>query len=127
MGDYTPIVMGRYLYKEGDVPVGVFDITAVPDLNLVDEAIVTVTLATPADMVHKIFRQLGNKVILVKKEAYLAGLITKKSFIRHMEEQHAKAEHSRGAEHGEEDATRNDNRRSARRTSTLRNAISRFA
>jgi hypothetical protein len=94
INDTTQIVMGRYLNSEGKVPLGVFDLTADPDLNLVDESIVTVTLATPADMVHKMFRQLGSKVILVKKEAYLAGLITKKSFIKHMEEQHAKAEHN---------------------------------
>merc|ERR1712070_931680 len=77
--------MGRYV--EG-VPPGVFDLTKDPQVNLVDESVVTVTLETPAEMVHKIFRQLGNKVILVKKEAHLAGLITKKSFIRHMEAQH---------------------------------------
>merc|ERR1712139_337217 len=115
INDATQIMMGRYLNAEGKVPLGAFDLTAVPDLNLVDESIVTVTLATPADMVHKIFRQLGNKVILVKKEAYLAGLITKKSFIRHMEEQHARAEHHEC--HEEKEVAGNI------RTSTIRNAL----
>merc|ERR1712139_610623 len=113
INDATQIMMGRYLNAEGKVPLGAFDLTAVPDRNLVDESIVTVTLATPADMVHKIFRQLGNKVILVKKQAALAGLITKKSFIRHMEEQHEKAQHSDAAAHGhgERDVARKENRR----------------
>merc|ERR1712070_45587 len=86
--------MGKYM---SGVPLGVFDLTRDPSLNLVDESIVTVTLETPAEMVHKIFRQLGNKVILVRREGYVAGLITKKSFIRHMEAQHAiHDEHSHG-------------------------------
>jgi len=89
LNESTRIVMGRYV---ADIPIGVFDLTADPEMNIVDESIVTVSVDTPADMVHKIFRQLGNKVIIVKKEAKLAGLITKKSFIRHMESLHSAEE-----------------------------------
>jgi chloride channel 3/4/5 len=86
----TRCVMGRYMT---DVPVGVFDITADPEMNFVDDNIVAVSMETPAALVHKIFRQLGNKIIIVKREGHLAGLITKKSFIRHMEQQHSAADH----------------------------------
>merc|ERR1712070_1071630 len=111
--------MGKYM---SGVPLGVFDLTRDPSLNLVDESIVTVTLQTPADMVHKIFRQLGNKVILVKKGAYLAGLITKKSFIRHMEAQHALHQNQGAGQHDCESMQPHASDYCDHRTSTLREA-----
>lgn len=120
INNQTKIVMGKFLPEPP--PPGVFDLCADQEMRLVDENIVTVTPETPADMVHKIFRQLGNKVILVKKEGKCYGLITKKSFIRHMEEQHAIAdehEEKHEAINALKEAPKNKNRRQ----STLKQAL----
>jgi len=109
----TRILIGRYV-KE--LPAGSFDLTADPEVNLVDESIITVTMETPAAMVHRIFRMLGNKVIVVKQGAFVAGLITKKSFIRHMEQLHSAADHDQPAETKKEPEKKN------RRASTLKAA-----
>merc|ERR1719498_1244874 len=116
----TRIVIGRHL-KE--VPLGVFDLTADRSKNLVDESIVQVTLETPADVVHKIFRQLGNKVIVVVDKMHVAGLITKKSFIRHMEELHAAHDaHNDEHESPVKKALKEPAQKGHRRGSTLKGA-----
>jgi len=113
----TRIIVGRYVES---IPAGVFDLTADAALNLVDESVITVTMETKADMVHKLFRQMGNKVIIVKKEGYVAGLITKKSFIRHMEKLHAA--HAEGAPPPAEAAAKAAPGKAGRRASVLKAA-----
>mmetsp|Transcript_99887 Transcript_99887/g.287001 ORF Transcript_99887/g.287001 Transcript_99887/m.287001 type:complete len:1585 (+) Transcript_99887:104-4858(+) len=62
---------------------------AVLDLSkFVDETILRIVPETPLAQVHNIFRQLGIKVVLVARFAELAGLITKKSFVHHLETGH---------------------------------------
>jgi len=53
-----------------------------------DEAVMTTVKETKTVELQKMFRNLGLKVILVRERAFLVGMITKKSFIKHMEEVH---------------------------------------
>lgn len=56
--------------------------------QFVDEAVMRVVPETPLAQVHNIFRQLGVKLVLVARFGHLAGLITKKSFVHHLQEGH---------------------------------------
>ncbi|CAE7532786.1 CLCN5 [Symbiodinium natans] len=56
--------------------------------TLVDTSSLIVVPDTPAAQVHAIFRQLGVKVIFVKRQGKLAGIITKKSFLHFLEHGH---------------------------------------
>lgn len=53
-----------------------------------DEGVMVVVPETPATQLQGIFRNLGVKLVLVRKGANLVGIITKKAFIIHMEELH---------------------------------------
>eukprot|EP00929_Paragymnodinium_shiwhaense_P030646 TRINITY_DN17329_c0_g2_i1.p1 TRINITY_DN17329_c0_g2~~TRINITY_DN17329_c0_g2_i1.p1 ORF type:complete len:762 (-),score=183.28 TRINITY_DN17329_c0_g2_i1:358-2643(-) len=54
----------------------------------VDEGVMVVVPETPAVQLQAIFRNLGVKIVLVRKKAALVGMLTKKAFIIHMEELH---------------------------------------
>lgn len=56
--------------------------------NLVDESVLRAVPETPAVVIHKLFRNMGIKQILITRKGDLVGMITKKSFITHMEELH---------------------------------------
>jgi chloride channel 3/4/5 len=56
--------------------------------KLVDETVMCCVPETPAVKIQQIFRNLGVKIVLVKKKGKLVGMITKKSFITSMEELH---------------------------------------
>jgi len=51
-----------------------------------DETFVRIVPETPLGQVHRIFRQLGVKLVLVTRFGYLAGMITKKAFVDHLQE-----------------------------------------
>jgi len=56
--------------------------------KFVDETVVRIVPETPLAQVHNIFRQLGVKIVLVARFGHLAGIITKKSFVDHLQEGH---------------------------------------
>eukprot|EP00439_Symbiodinium_sp_Y106_P028502 s4400_g3.t1 len=56
--------------------------------KLVDTSALLVVPDTPAPQVHAIFHQLGVKVIFVKRQGKLAGMVTKKSFLHFLEHGH---------------------------------------
>jgi len=60
--------------------------------GVVDESVMQCVESTPVHSVHETFRKMGVKVILVKHYGILMGMITKKSFVHHLElleEEHA--------------------------------------
>jgi len=69
---------------EKELPLGIEDLSF-----LVNVAVTRCVPETPAAQVHYMFRNLGIKIILITKRAALVGMITKKSFIHHMEELHS--------------------------------------
>jgi len=71
-------------FLEGDKVLGVHDLS-----RFVNKAITRVVPETPAAQIHYMFRNLGLKIILVVDKANLVGMITKKSFIAHMEDLHS--------------------------------------
>jgi len=74
-----PVIFGRKVVQKR----GSLDLS-----KLVDETVLRIVPETPLAQVHNIFRQLGIKVVLVARFAELAGLITKKSFVHHLEAGH---------------------------------------
>eukprot|EP00927_Polykrikos_kofoidii_P070424 TRINITY_DN6665_c0_g1_i4.p1 TRINITY_DN6665_c0_g1~~TRINITY_DN6665_c0_g1_i4.p1 ORF type:complete len:751 (-),score=138.77 TRINITY_DN6665_c0_g1_i4:579-2762(-) len=56
--------------------------------KFVDETVLTCVPETPAVQLQSIFRHLGTSIILFIDRGALVGLLTKKSFITHMEELH---------------------------------------
>merc|ERR1719215_1581653 len=53
--------------------------------KFVDDTILRIVPETPLAQVHNIFRQLGIKIVLVTRCAEMVGMITKKSFVHHLE------------------------------------------
>lgn len=53
---------------------------------LVDVTVYRVVKEMPVKEVHEMFRKLGIKLILVEEDGHLVGMITKKSFIDHVDE-----------------------------------------
>eukprot|EP00929_Paragymnodinium_shiwhaense_P030513 TRINITY_DN17284_c0_g1_i2.p1 TRINITY_DN17284_c0_g1~~TRINITY_DN17284_c0_g1_i2.p1 ORF type:complete len:743 (-),score=152.71 TRINITY_DN17284_c0_g1_i2:49-2277(-) len=76
----TKVCFAKFLKSK---PPGMLDAS-----HVVDETVVVVVPETPATQLQNMFRNLGIKLILVRREAALVGMITKKSFITHMEELH---------------------------------------
>eukprot|EP00929_Paragymnodinium_shiwhaense_P030644 TRINITY_DN17329_c0_g1_i1.p1 TRINITY_DN17329_c0_g1~~TRINITY_DN17329_c0_g1_i1.p1 ORF type:complete len:761 (-),score=159.44 TRINITY_DN17329_c0_g1_i1:292-2574(-) len=56
--------------------------------KFVDQGVMVVVPEYPATSIQAIFRNLGVKLVMVRKGAQLVGMITKKAFIIHMEELH---------------------------------------
>merc|ERR1712113_144807 len=83
----SPVAFCDFLEAQ-EKPYGVEDISVFVNLS-----IMRCVPETPATQIHYIFRNLGLKIILVCKKARLVGMITKKSFIHHMEELHQGHEH----------------------------------
>jgi chloride channel 3/4/5 len=81
----TRVVFKKYLDKK-DPQVGASN--ALDASKQVDEGVMVVVPNTPASQLQQIFRNLGVRIILVRDRAALVGMITKKSFIKHMEELH---------------------------------------
>jgi hypothetical protein len=81
----TRVVFKKYLDKR-DPQVNATN--ALDASKQVDEGVMVVVSNTPASQLQQIFRNLGVRIILVRDRAALVGMITKKSFIKHMEELH---------------------------------------
>jgi len=77
VGTDIPVIFGRFLQEKRG---GAVDLS-----KLVDETTLRIVPETPLAQVHNIFRQLGIKIVLVTRFAELAGIITKKSFVHHLE------------------------------------------
>jgi len=56
--------------------------------KLVDQTVVRVVPETPLAQVHNIFHQLGIQVVLVTRFGELVGILTKKSFVDHLQQGH---------------------------------------
>merc|ERR1711988_389497 len=80
---------GKFLSR---LPSGTLDLSLQP--GLVDESVLCVPPSCPAEQLHSYFRLLGIKIVFVVQEGRLEGMITKKSFIAHMEELHGHADHN---------------------------------
>eukprot|EP00747_Dinoflagellata_sp_TGD_P082220 gnl/TRDRNA2_/TRDRNA2_161620_c0_seq1.p1 gnl/TRDRNA2_/TRDRNA2_161620_c0~~gnl/TRDRNA2_/TRDRNA2_161620_c0_seq1.p1 ORF type:complete len:189 (-),score=35.07 gnl/TRDRNA2_/TRDRNA2_161620_c0_seq1:40-606(-) len=75
------VIFGKFL---ANPPAGALDLS-----KFVDETFMRCVPETPAVQLQQIFRNLGVKLILVTScRGALVGMITKKSFISHMEELH---------------------------------------
>jgi len=84
----TPVYFKKFMDASRDeTKKGAIDIS-----KFVDETIVVCVKKTPAVQLQQMFRNLGVKLVLVRDKANLIGLITKKSFIMHMEELHGHRE-----------------------------------
>jgi len=75
-------VFGKFL--PGPIPAGAFDLSP-----QVDESVLRIPPNCPAEQIHSYFRLLGVKLVFVVSKGLLKGMITKKSFIAHMEELHS--------------------------------------
>eukprot|EP00928_Gymnodinium_smaydae_P070196 TRINITY_DN5409_c2_g1_i2.p1 TRINITY_DN5409_c2_g1~~TRINITY_DN5409_c2_g1_i2.p1 ORF type:complete len:790 (+),score=223.28 TRINITY_DN5409_c2_g1_i2:184-2370(+) len=72
----------------------------VMDLSkIVDECVMTCVPETPAASLQQMFRHLGLKVVMVREFGLLVGMITKKSFIKSMEELHSHEHHEKKQNH----------------------------
>jgi len=80
----TPVSFVKFIERPRMPPPNAVDLSA-----LVDEGVLCVPPEMPAAQLHSIFRNLGIKLILCTKKAKVVGMITKKSFIKHIEELHA--------------------------------------
>jgi len=78
-------VFGKFLPS---VPAGALDLS-----SEVDESVLRVPPNCPAEQIHSYFRLLGIKLVFVVSKGLLKGMITKKTFIKHVEDLH----------HGEEE------------------------
>jgi chloride channel 3/4/5 len=81
-------VLGKFLAR---IPSDVLDLSN--EFGLVDESVLRVPPNCPAEQVHSYFRLLGVRVVFVASMGQLKGIITKKSFIAHMEEIHKSHSH----------------------------------
>eukprot|EP00929_Paragymnodinium_shiwhaense_P030649 TRINITY_DN17329_c0_g4_i1.p1 TRINITY_DN17329_c0_g4~~TRINITY_DN17329_c0_g4_i1.p1 ORF type:complete len:744 (-),score=132.27 TRINITY_DN17329_c0_g4_i1:157-2388(-) len=79
VSDVTKVTFARFMKHPGQT----IDASAV-----VDTTPLVVVEETPAAQLQQIFRNLGVKIILVRREGLLVGMITKKWFITQMEELH---------------------------------------
>jgi len=87
----TPICFAKFLKEK---PKNVLDMS-----KHVDETVMTAVPETPAAFVQQIFRNLGVKLVLIRRRGALVGMITKKSFITQMEELHS-SEHAHSTHGG---------------------------
>lgn len=70
-------------FLDGPAPAGALDLS-----SQVDEGVLRVPPTCPAEQIHSYFRLLGVKLVFVVSKGALKGMITKKTFIAHMEELH---------------------------------------
>mmetsp|Transcript_107697 Transcript_107697/g.347631 ORF Transcript_107697/g.347631 Transcript_107697/m.347631 type:complete len:769 (+) Transcript_107697:62-2368(+) len=81
LGEDMPVAFSRFLAAP---PKGAMDLS-----ELVDEGVLRCVPEMPAAQLHSIFRSLGVKLLLIVSfEGKLVGMLTKKSFISHMDELH---------------------------------------
>jgi len=80
VNDTFPVAFKRYSKVKAP---GAMDLS-----KFVDETVVRIVPETPLAQVHNIFRQLGVKLVLVARFGGLAGMITKKAFVDHLQEGH---------------------------------------
>lgn len=87
-------VTNVFAHDESNVGFAKYMIPAPPKGRILDiskfcdETVLMVTRTTPAAHIHTLFRRLGVEVILVVDSGSLCGMITKKAFIKHVEELH---------------------------------------
>mmetsp|Transcript_6043 Transcript_6043/g.14947 ORF Transcript_6043/g.14947 Transcript_6043/m.14947 type:complete len:1125 (+) Transcript_6043:393-3767(+) len=65
--------------------------------SMIDDTIIRIVPETPLFLVHQIFHKLGLRFVAVVRAGRFKGLITKKAFVRHMQElEHTAAENKIG-------------------------------
>merc|ERR1712039_346058 len=80
----APVAFRRFIEGSQETPYGEVDLS-----DLVTVAVTRIVEETPAAQVHYMFRNLGINIIMITDESNkVVGMITKKSFIHHMEELH---------------------------------------
>eukprot|EP00931_Biecheleriopsis_adriatica_P078252 TRINITY_DN51707_c0_g1_i1.p1 TRINITY_DN51707_c0_g1~~TRINITY_DN51707_c0_g1_i1.p1 ORF type:complete len:738 (+),score=122.20 TRINITY_DN51707_c0_g1_i1:84-2297(+) len=85
--DTTPVVFAKYLDGKPH-PQGAIDLS-----HLVDHTVYRCVKEQSSAILHNMFRNLGIKMIMVTERGNVVGIITKKAFIKYMEDLHHGGNH----------------------------------